>query len=92
MRIKGKLLQRLLEKHDMTAAAFARDMGVRMSEIEKMLNGEVVDVYAMRKLIFYIGPREAERIIDWEAIGIKNPLADETNDERTSEDDMEWRL
>ena len=75
MKVKEKLLRRLLDDYVMSGAEFAREMGVDVSEVEKMLNGEAVGVNTARKFIGYIGADKAQRLIDWDAMGKKNPLA-----------------
>jgi len=74
MKVKGKLLSQLLKKHGLTAGEFARDMEVEASEVMKMLGGESVGETAARRFIAYVGPIEAERLIDWAAMGKKNPF------------------
>lgn len=75
MKIKGKLLSRLLEKHGLTAADFARDVEIDVSEVDKMLNGEAVGERTARKFIYYVGPIEADRLIDWAGMNKKSPFA-----------------
>ena len=65
MRVKGKKLRQLLNDYVMSNAEFARDMGVDVSEVEKMLNDESVGAETTRKFFGYLGPIEAERLIDW---------------------------
>jgi len=65
MKVKKKLLRRLLDDYVMSAAEFARDMDVDVSEVEKMLNGEKVGERTARRFIAYVGPIEAERLIDF---------------------------
>ena len=82
MKVKGKLLQRLLGKHGMTVEDFARDAEIDVSEVERMLNGESVGERTARKFIVYVGPIEAERLIDWTAMGVRNPFDCEADAER----------
>lgn len=74
MKVKKELLRELLNEYVMSGAEFAREMGVDAEEVEKMLNGEAVGVKTAKKLIAYLGADEAGRLVDWEAIGKKNPL------------------
>ena len=73
MKVKRKQLSRLLKKHGLTADAFARDMEIETSEVKRMLAGESVNEATARKFIVYVGPIEAERLIDWAAMGKRNP-------------------
>lgn len=76
MKIKKELLQAFLDKYGITAAILARDMGVTVAEVEKLLNGETVNEDTARRFIYYFGADEAVKMIDWAAIGKENPLAD----------------
>lgn len=40
MKIKKELLQAFLDKYNISAAILAREMGVAVAEIEKLLDGE----------------------------------------------------
>ena len=75
MKVKEKLLRRLLDDYVMSSAEFARETGVSVEEVEKMLNGERVGVNTAKRFIAYLGADEAARLIDWKAIGKVNPLA-----------------
>jgi len=74
MKVKGKLLTRVMEQYRMAAACFAQEMGVDVEEIEKLLNGESVGERTARAFLCYFGPHNAERLIDWKAMGKKNPF------------------
>ncbi|MCL2798511.1 MAG: hypothetical protein FWD58_10790 [Firmicutes bacterium] len=75
MKIKPQLLKEFLEKKKMSVAGFACELEVDVSEIEILLNGEAVEVETARKFIYYVTADEAQHLIDWEALGIENPLA-----------------
>lgn len=75
MKIKKELLQAFLDKYGITAAILARDMGVAVAEVEKLLNGETVNEDTAQRFIYYFGADEAVKMIDWAAIGKENPLA-----------------
>ena len=77
MKIKTEKLLALLENKGITGAELAAVIGVPAVEIEKMLNGEAVDVHTARKLIYYLGADAAQHYIDWDAIGKINPLAND---------------
>lgn len=76
MKIKKELLQAFLDKYGITTKILARDMGVAVSEVEKLLNGTAVNEDTARRFIYYFGADEAVKMIDWSAIGKENPLAD----------------
>ena len=76
MKIKKELLQAFLDKYGITAAILAREMGVAVAEVEKLLGGTAVGEETARRFIFYFGADEAFKMIDWSAIGKENPLAD----------------
>ena len=52
----------------------AREMGVTVAEVEKLLNGETVGEETARRFVYYFGADEAVKMIDWAAIGKENPL------------------
>ncbi len=74
MKIKKELLQAFMDKHGITAAILAREMGVTVAEVEKLLNGETVGEETARRFVYYFGADEAVKMIDWAAIGKENPL------------------
>ena len=76
MKIKKELLQAFLDKYAITAAILAREMGVAVAEVEKLLGGTAVGEETARRFIYYFGADEAVKMIDWAAIGKENPLAD----------------
>ena len=76
MKIKKELLQAFLDKYAITAALLAREMGVAVAEVEKLLSGTAVGEETARRFIYYFGADEAVKMIDWAAIGKENPLAD----------------
>jgi plasmid maintenance system antidote protein VapI len=74
MKIKKELLLAFMKNNAMSNESLANALGIAVAEVEKMLNGEAVGEYTARKFIFYLGADEAQKIIDWQAIGKKNPL------------------
>lgn len=76
--IKALLLADL-EKRGLSIAELAQKMGVSVLEVEKLLGGTAVGVETARKFIAFFGSSEAAQLIDWVAIGKKNPFADEQN-------------
>ncbi len=80
MKIKKELLQAFLDKYAITAALLAREMGVAVAEVEKLLGGTAVNEETARRFIYYFGADNAAEYIDWAAIGKQNPLADKGKD------------
>ena len=76
MKVKTELLQAFLDKYGITAAILAREMGVAVAEVEKLLDGTAVGEETARRFIFYFGADEAVKMIDWAAIGKQNPFTD----------------
>lgn len=73
MIIKKELLQAFLDKYKISAEILARNMGVNVAEIEKLLRGEAVNEAAARRFIYYFGADEALIMIDWAAMGKQVP-------------------
>ena len=80
MKIKKELLQAFLDKYGITAAILAREMGVTVAEVEKLLSGTAVGEETARRFIYYFGADNAAEYSDWAAIGKQNPLADKDKD------------
>ena len=76
MKVKTELLQAFMQKYELSAAILAREMGVAVAEVEKLLGGTAVNEETARRFIYYFGADEAVKMIDWAAIGKENPLAD----------------
>ena len=80
MKVKTELLQAFMQKYELSAAILAREMGVAVAEVEKLLSGTAVSEETARRFIFYFGADEAVKMIDWAAIGKQNPFADKGKD------------
>ena len=80
MKIKTELLQAFMQKYELSAAILAREMGVAVGEVEKLLGGTAVNEETARRFIYYFGADEAVKMIDWAAIGKQNPFADKGKD------------
>ena len=80
MKIKTELLQAFMQKYELSAAILAREMGVTVAEVEKLLSGTAVGEETARRFIYYFGADEAVKMIDWVAIGKENPLAGKNNE------------
>ncbi len=76
MKIKKEVLQAYLDKYQITAADLARDMGLEVSAIETLLSGGAADEPTARVFIYYFGADESSVLVDWDALGKKNPLSD----------------
>lgn len=76
MKIKTELLQAFMQKNELSAAILAREMGVAVAEVEKLLSGTAVSEETARRFIYYFGADEAVKMIDWAAIGKQNPFTD----------------
>lgn len=76
MKVKTELLQAFMQKYELSAAILAREMGVTVAEVEKLLSGETVNEETARRFIYYFGADEAVKMIDWAAIGKQNPFTD----------------
>ena len=76
MKVKTELLQAFMQKYELSAAILAREMGVTVAEVEKLLGGTAVGEETARRFIFYFGADEAVKMIDWAAIGKENPFTD----------------
>jgi len=87
MKIKPMLLLELLEQKKMSVAGFACELEVELSEVDKLLNGESVEIHTARQFINYITADEAQRLIDWQALKLENPLACEADEFLGDEDD-----
>ena len=80
MKVKTELLQAFMQKYELSAAILAREMGVAVAEVEKLLSGTAVNEETARRFIYYFGADEAVKMIDWAAIGKQNPLAGKDNE------------
>ena len=80
MKVKTELLQAFMQKYELSAAILAREMGVTVAEVEKLLSGTAVGEETARRFIYYFGADEAVKMIDWVAIGKENPLAGKNNE------------
>lgn len=76
MKVETELLQAFMQKYELSAAILAREMGVTVAEVEKLLSGTAVSEETARRFIFYFGADEAVKMIDWAAIGKENPFTD----------------
>lgn len=78
MIVKKEKLQSYLDERKLTRAEFANKLKVGVTEVDKMLSGEPVGYDTARKFIYYLKAERAQHLVDWEAIGVKNPLTEES--------------
>ena len=76
MKVKTELLQAFMQKYELSAAILAREMGVTVGEVEKLLCGTAVNEETARRFIYYCGADETVKMVDWAAIGKQNPFTD----------------
>lgn len=81
MIVKKEKLQAYLDERKLTRADFAKKLGVEVTEVDKMLSGEPVGYDTGKRFIYYLKAHRAQHLVDWKAIGVKNPLAEEIDDE-----------
>lgn len=91
MIVKKEKLQTYLDKRGFTRTAFAAQLGVDITEVDKMLSGEAVGYDTAKKFICHMKADRAQHYIDWSAIGADNPLEKDAEDsyENKTEDNAE---
>lgn len=65
---------RFLRNNNMTVEEFAQELDVPVIEVRKMLGGSKVRYRTASNFINYFQADVAQHLIDWEKLGIKNPL------------------
>lgn len=81
MIVKKEKLQAYLDEHKLTRAEFARRLGVEVAEVDKMLAGEPVEYPTAKRFIYYMKAHRAQHYVDWKAIGVENPLAEDNEND-----------
>lgn len=81
MIVKAQKLQALLDKRGLTRKDFADKLGVDVTEVDKMLSGEPVGYDTGRKFVYYLKADRAQHLIDWDKLGVENPLAKDYADD-----------
>ncbi len=91
MIVKKEKLQTYLDKLGYTRTEFAAQLGVDVTEVNKMLSGEAVGYDTAKKFICHMKADRAQHYIDWSAIGADNPLEKDAEDsyENKTEDNAE---
>lgn len=87
MIVKAQKLQTLLEKHHLTRQKFADKLGVDVTEVDKMLEGIAVGYDTSRKFIYYFKATRAQHLIDWDNLGVENPLLKDNNENYTEDEE-----
>ena len=85
MIVKKEKLQAYLDERKLTRADFAKKLGVDVSEVDKMLSGEPVGYETAKRFIYYLKAHRAQHLVDWKAIGVANPLAEDNKDDENKE-------
>jgi len=88
MKIKVEVLRAFLEKHNLTIEDFAQKSKMGVLEVEKLLNGEEIEIAPARKFIYFLGAYKAQKFVDWKAIDKKNPLANEFFEEGSDDENL----
>ena len=63
-----------LRKNGMTIEQFAQELDISVTEARRMLSGARARYTTASKFIHYFQAEVAQHLIDWERLGIKNPL------------------
>lgn len=92
MIIKTDKLQSLMDRRHWSRKDFADTIGVQVTEVNKMLAGEPVGYDTSRKFIHYFKGNRAQHLIDWDSLGVDNPLTrvryDEDDDDESTPNDL----
>ena len=73
MILKTEKILSFLKAKNLSPEQFAELLGLEISEVEKMLNGEPVGIDTARSFIIFFKAEIAAGYLDWDAMGIKNP-------------------
>ncbi len=63
-----------LKQQGWTPERFAEELDVEVSEVEKMLNGEYLDVDTARKFVMFFKVPLVLGYVDFTKCGVKNPF------------------
>jgi transcriptional regulator with XRE-family HTH domain len=89
MKVKVSKLWEYLKQTEMTKEDFAQKLHLSIGEVEKMLRGEAVGINTARKFINGLSANTAQELIDWDAIGVDNPLADDKKEVSVEDEGFE---
>lgn len=68
-------LKSFLKQQGWTAERFAEELDVEVSEVEKMLNGEYLNVDISRKVVMFFKVPLVLHYIDFAKTGVESPFA-----------------
>ena len=71
--IVDKVLK-FMKENNMSEKQFAEELGISIGELRKMLSGERTSYDVASKFIYYFTADVVQDLIDWERLGIVNPL------------------
>lgn len=97
MLTRADKLKKFLDYIGVSSQEFARLVEVSETEAEKLLNGEAVEYDTAHNFIYWMKGYVAQHYIDWERMGIRNPLRnwyalaenDTDRDEDSPDDDYD---
>ena len=94
MLTRADKLKKFLDYIGVSSQEFARLIEVSETEAEKLLNGEAVEYDTAHNFIYWMKGYVAQHYIDWERMGIRNPLRNwyalAENDSDRDEDEDEF--
>ena len=71
--IVDKVLK-FMKENNMSEKQFAEELGISNGELRRMLSGERTSYDVASKFIYYFTADVVQDLIDWERLGIVNPL------------------
>lgn len=71
--IVDKVLK-FMKENNMSEKQFAEELGINIGELRRMLSGERTSYDVASKFIYYFTADVVQDLIDWERLGIVNPL------------------
>ena len=69
-------LRSFLKAKKLSEKDFAALLNIEQNETDKLLNGESVGKETAHNFIYFFKAELAQHYIDWQATGVKNPLAE----------------
>lgn len=70
-------LRSFLKAKKLSEKDFAALLNIEQNEADKLLNGERVGKETAHNFIYFFKAELAQHYIDWQATGVKNPLAED---------------
>ena len=71
--IVDKVLK-FMKENNMSEKQFAEELGISIGELRRVLSGERTSYDVASKFIYYFTADVVQDLIDWERLGIVNPL------------------